>query len=65
MPQAQRIAVLVNPDNVIYTETTLRDVGAAARTIGLQLQVLKAKSAREIGVRTAEAGRPFVGASPS
>ena len=48
VPQVQRIAVLVNPDSVINTETTLRDVEAAARTIGLQLQVLKAKTAREI-----------------
>jgi putative tryptophan/tyrosine transport system substrate-binding protein len=48
VPQAQRIAVLVNPDSMIYTETTLRDVEAAARTIGLQLQVLKANTAREI-----------------
>ena len=48
VPQARLIAVLVNPDSLIYAETTLRDVEAAARTIGLQLQVLKAKSAREI-----------------
>jgi ABC-type uncharacterized transport system substrate-binding protein len=67
VPQAQRTAVLVNPDRVIYTETTLRDVEAAARTIGLQLQVLKAKSAREIeeGFAWSERQRPdalFVGA---
>ena len=63
VPQVRRIAVLVNPDSVIYAETTLRDVEAAARTIGLQLQVLKTKSAREIEEgfvmeRTAEAGTP-------
>jgi putative ABC transport system substrate-binding protein len=68
VPQAQRIAVFVNPDSVIYTETTLRDVEAAARTIGLQLQVLKAKSAREIeeGFALSERQRPdalFVGAN--
>ena len=48
VPQAQRVAVLVNPNSVINTETTLRDVEPAARTIGLQLQVLKASTAREI-----------------
>jgi putative ABC transport system substrate-binding protein len=69
VPRAQRIAVLVNPDNVIYAEKTLRDVEEAARTIGLQLQVLKAKSTREIeeGFAWSERQRPdalFVGASP-
>src|SRR5262245_13970365 len=69
VPQAQRIAVLVNPDSVIYTEMTLRDVEAAARPIGLQLQVLKAKSAREIeeAFARSERQRPdalFVGATP-
>jgi putative tryptophan/tyrosine transport system substrate-binding protein len=48
VPQAQRIAVLVNPASVNNAETTLRDAEAAARTIGLQLQVLKANTAREI-----------------
>jgi len=47
VPQAQRIAVLVNPGSVA-AETTLRDVEAAARTLGLQLQVLKANTAREV-----------------
>jgi putative ABC transport system substrate-binding protein len=47
VPQAQRIAVLVNPGSVA-AETTLRDVEAAAPTLGLQLHVLKAKTAREI-----------------
>ena len=69
VPQAQRIAVLVNPDSLIYTETTLRDVEAAARTIGLKLQVLKANTAREIeeGFAWSDRQRPdalFVGASP-
>jgi putative ABC transport system substrate-binding protein len=68
VPQAQRIAVLVNPASVSNTETTLRDVEAAARTIGLQLQVLKANTAREIeeGFAWSERQRPdalFVGAS--
>jgi putative tryptophan/tyrosine transport system substrate-binding protein len=48
VPQAQRVAVLVNPNSVINAETTLRDVEPAARTIGLQLQVLKASTVREI-----------------
>jgi putative tryptophan/tyrosine transport system substrate-binding protein len=66
VPQAQRIAVLVNPG--INAETTLRDVEPAARTIGLQLQVIKAKTARAIeeGFAWSDRQRPdalFVGAT--
>ena len=44
VPRASRIAVLVNPADVTNTEATLRDVGAAARAIGLQIQVLNAST---------------------
>ena len=69
VPQAQRVAVLVNPNSVINAETTLRDVEPAARTIGLQLQVLKASTAREIegAFAWSEGQRPdalFVAATP-
>ena len=47
VPGATRVAVLVNPANPA-TETTLRDVEPAARAMGLQLQVLKAGTSREI-----------------
>jgi putative ABC transport system substrate-binding protein len=48
MPAATRVAVLVNPANVMGTETTVRDVEAAARAKGLQIQVLNASTTREI-----------------
>jgi len=48
VPQAARIAVLVNPVNGVDTETTLRDVQSAARAMGLQIQVLNASTSREI-----------------
>jgi putative ABC transport system substrate-binding protein len=69
VPQAARIAVLVNPAAVQYAEATLREVGAAARTIGVQIQVFEANTAREIEQAFATIGqeRPdavFVGASP-
>jgi putative tryptophan/tyrosine transport system substrate-binding protein len=48
VPKAVRVAVLVNPANATTTETTLRDVREAARTIGLQLQILNASTNREI-----------------
>ena len=41
------MAVLVNPANA-NAETTLRDVEAAARAMGLQIQVLNASTSREI-----------------
>jgi len=48
VPRATRIAVLVNPADAPITESTLRDVEAAARAMALQIQVLKANSSREI-----------------
>ena len=36
VPAATRVAVLVNPANAATTETTLRDVAAPARAMGLQ-----------------------------
>jgi putative ABC transport system substrate-binding protein len=42
------VAVLVNRDNAATTETTLRDVAAAAHAVGLQIQVFNASTSREI-----------------
>jgi putative tryptophan/tyrosine transport system substrate-binding protein len=48
VPGAARIAVLVNPNAESNTEATLRDVDAAARTIGVQIRVLNANTSRDI-----------------
>ena len=48
VPGAARISVLVNPTNATTTETALRGVAAAARVMGLQIQVLNASTSREI-----------------
>jgi putative ABC transport system substrate-binding protein len=48
MPAAARVAVLVNPADTTATETTLRDLEAAAPAIGLKMQVLKATTSQEI-----------------
>ena len=48
VPRASRVAVLVNPANAIFAETTLRDVEAAARAMGLSIQILNASTGREI-----------------
>src|SRR5262249_5379643 len=66
VPNAVRVAVLVNPANASATETLLRIVQEAAPTIGLQIQILKASTSREIDAAfaTIERERPdalFVG----
>jgi putative ABC transport system substrate-binding protein len=48
VPTAVRFAVLVNPANASTAETTTEEVLEAARTIGLQVQVLKATNSNEI-----------------
>jgi putative ABC transport system substrate-binding protein len=69
MPSATRVGVLVNPVNATNTETTLREMAAAARTTGLQVKVLNASTSREIEAAFASLlhERPdalFVGAEP-
>src|SRR6516162_8974456 len=44
VPKAISVAVLLNPANGTSTDTQLRDVQAAAYTIGLQIHVLKANT---------------------
>ena len=57
VPTATRVAVLVNPANAANAETTLKEVEAAARTIGLKIQVLNASTSREIDAAFATLGR--------
>jgi putative tryptophan/tyrosine transport system substrate-binding protein len=47
-PKATRVAILVNPANGPSANVTLRSVGDAARSIGLQTRVLKASTSQEI-----------------
>ena len=49
VPRAARVAVLVNPSNVGgLSERAEKEVEAAARTLGLQIQILNATNSREI-----------------
>ena len=57
LPRAVRVAVLVNPAEAANTTSTLRDVEAAARAIGLQVQVLNASTSREINAAFEDVGR--------
>ena len=69
VPGAARVAVIVNPADAKYTEATLREVGPSARAMGLQIQVVKASTIREINeaFATFVHDRPdalFVGTDP-
>jgi len=48
IPGIGRLAVLVNPSNATLSETTVRGVEAAARGMGVQVQVFNAGTIREI-----------------
>jgi putative ABC transport system substrate-binding protein len=48
VPKAARIAVLINPANSSTADATLGEIPEAARTLGLQIQVLHASTNREI-----------------
>jgi ABC-type uncharacterized transport system substrate-binding protein len=68
VPRAARIALLVNPADVAITEFQVKEVRAAARAIGLQIQVFNADSSPEIDAafQTISPERPdaiFVGVS--
>jgi putative ABC transport system substrate-binding protein len=69
VPRAARIAVLVNPADVAITETQVQEVQAAARAIGLQVQVFNADTSAEIDAAFESIGRErpdaiFVGVTP-
>ena len=69
VPAATRVAVLVNPANARTTETTLREVEAAARAIGLRIQFFNVSTSQEIDTTFATFAheRPdalFVGGDP-
>jgi putative ABC transport system substrate-binding protein len=69
LPKAIRIDVLVDPISSTTAESTLRDLEAAGRTMGMQFQVFNANTSHEIDAAFAALAneRPdalFVGISP-
>jgi putative ABC transport system substrate-binding protein len=54
VPKAARVAVFINPSDAPRAEILRSDVQAAARDIGLQLQIRNPSSSREIDVAFAE-----------
>jgi ABC-type uncharacterized transport system substrate-binding protein len=57
VPSAARVAVLVNPANTANAQITLREVEAAGRAMGLQIQIFNASTSREIDAAFAAFGR--------
>ena len=69
MPNATRIAVIVDPANAPVTGATLRDIEPAALAMGLQLKIFNVSTSREIDAAFATfvSERPdalFVGGAP-
>jgi putative tryptophan/tyrosine transport system substrate-binding protein len=69
VPQARRVAVLVDPADAANTASTLREVEMASRAIGFQIKVLRANNSREIdaafeAIAEEHQDALFVGASP-
>jgi putative ABC transport system substrate-binding protein len=69
IPNAARIALLVNPANPVPAETIAKDTEAAAETIGRHIEVYKAETSREIEMAFAALVRDradalLVGAEP-
>ena len=56
VPAAARVAVVVSPSSV-SSESTVRDTSAAARAMGLQVQVLNADTSHEIDAAFARLAR--------
>src|SRR5262245_11241464 len=62
VPKAVRVVVLVNPSNPLSAASMLRDVPEAARTIGLQIDILNASTSGEIEAAFATIARDRVDA---
>ena len=69
VPTASVMALLVNPTDPALTETTTKELQAAARTLGLELHVLNASTERDFDAVFAKlsqlrAGGLVIGAGP-
>jgi putative tryptophan/tyrosine transport system substrate-binding protein len=57
VPKAARVAVLINPGSASVAKATVREVQKAAPTMGLQIQILTAKTINEIDAALATLAR--------
>jgi putative ABC transport system substrate-binding protein len=63
VPQAKRMALLVNPTSPLVAEPLARDVGVAARSLGFDLEVARASTEPEIEAAFAMLAQARVGAA--
>src|SRR5215813_6967340 len=61
VPKLRRVAILSNPDNA-YHQLAIREVNVAARSLGVQLQLLEARGANEFDGAFAAMAKERVGA---
>src|SRR5262249_26325452 len=56
VPKIRRVAILSNPTNA-YHQLAIREANVAARSLGVQLQLLEAPEPREVGAAVAAMAR--------
>ena len=61
VPEVRRVAILSNPDNA-YHQLAIREVNVAARSLGVQLQLLEARGPNELDGAFAAMARERLGA---
>jgi putative tryptophan/tyrosine transport system substrate-binding protein len=62
VPKVNRVAMLINPSNLVASETALREAQNAVRVVGLSIDILKASTSREIDEVFAAMVREQIGA---
>jgi ABC-type uncharacterized transport system substrate-binding protein len=62
LPQAARVAVLVNPTDAATMEATIREVKSAASSMGLEIKVFNASSSQEIDAAFVDLARERIDA---
>jgi putative ABC transport system substrate-binding protein len=62
VPKVNRVAMLINPSNLVASETALREAQNAVRVMGLSIDILKASTSREIDEVFATMVREQIGA---
>ena len=62
VPKVNRVAMLINPSNLVASETAVREAQNAARVMGLSIDILKASTSREIDEVFATMVREQIGA---
>jgi putative tryptophan/tyrosine transport system substrate-binding protein len=62
VPKVNHVAMLINPNNLVASETAVKEAQGAASSIGLQIDILNASTSREIDEVFARMVREQIGA---